>query len=392
MTKLALATKSAALEQRIRQAFDGQLNGELVRWQDPVDTRDMRSLAGELTPLGAEVVAVGPDVPIDVALDLARAFERSRPEVAVVVITDPTPQLYEQALRSGVADLVASDASDADLRRALERALQTTDRRRRNLTGFGGGAGRAGRVITVVAPKGGSGKTVTATNLGVGLAQSAPGRVVLVDLDLQFGDVTSSLALRPEHTFADVVDTPGVIDATSLKVYLTKRDPGLYVLCAPDEPATNDVIDEALVHRVIDLLADEFDYVVVDTAAGLDEHSLAALELSTDLVLLCDLSVPGVRGMRKLREALDVLEMTEATRHVVLNRADSRVGLELADVAALVGHTVDIRLPSARAVALSMNEGAPIVETAPRSAFSRRITELVARFVPVPARRGLFRR
>ncbi len=393
MTKLALATQSAAFEQRVRRAFRGELNGELRRWKDGVTASDFRAVINELGKEGTDVVALGPDVPLQTALELAQAFEENRPEVTVLVVTKPSPQVYEAALRAGVRDVVASDASDAELRLALERALQTTDRRRRNLMEAGGATGATGRVITVVAPKGGSGKTAVATNLGVTLARIAPGKVAIVDLDLQFGDITPALDLRPEHTMMDIVRTPGTIDITALKVLLTKRDGGLFVLAAPDQPDEGEQIGEAVVHRAVDLLADEFQYVIVDTAAGLNEHTLAALEITTDLVLVGDLSVAGARSMRKLVSALDALELVPDARHFVLNRADSRVGMELADVVASVGITVDIRLPSARAVAHSMNEGTPLCEYAPRSAYSRRITELAARLAPVEVgRRPFWRR
>lgn len=191
----------------------------------------------------------------------------------------------------------------------------------------------------------------------------------------------------------DIVRTPGTIDITSLKVLLTKREDGLFVLCAPDRPDEGEQIGEGVAHRVVDLLSDEFQYVIIDTSAGLDEHTLAALELATDIVLLSDMSVAAMRSMRKLVEALDALELTRPTRHFVLNRADSRVGVELAEVAASVGMQIDIRLPSARSVAQSMNDGTPLAEYSPRAAYSRRITELAGRLAPIATtRRTLWRR
>ncbi len=392
MTGLSLATGSAGFEQRVRRAFAGSLNGQLHRPARDFAGGDTRSMVIDLTAQDVAVVAIGPDIGNEIALELARELDETCPEISVVIVTRPSPEIWEEALRAGVRDVVAADASDEELRAALERAFQTADRRRRNLVGAGGDGGASGRVITVVAPKGGSGKTAIATNLGVGLSRIAPAQVALVDLDLQFGDVTPTLELKPEHTIADVLRAPGPVDITALKVFLTKRTPGFFVLPAPNTPAEGEQIGEAIVHRSIALLADEFSYVVVDTAAGLTEHTLAALELSTDVVLVCDLSVAAVRGMKKVVDALDQLEMT-FQRHFVLNRADSRVGMELAEVATVVGYPVDIKLPSSRAVPTSMNQGTPLVELNPRAAFSRRISDLVYRLVPEEARpRRLFAR
>ncbi len=395
MTHLALVTRSAGFEQRVRRAFGGQLNGELRRWRGVLNGQDLRAVAVDLTREDPVVVALGPDIPLDLALAVAREIDESRPEISVVVVTEPAPEMWEDALRAGVRDVVPTTASDDELRQALERALNTSTRRRRNLAHDATGSGTAGRVITVVAPKGGSGKTAIATNLGVGLARAVPGRVLLVDLDLQFGDITVVLDLKPEHTIADALKADTKVDGTALKVFLTKRNDGLYVLAAPASPEDGEQVPEGLVHRSVGLLAEEFPFVVVDTAAGLTEQTLAALELSTDLVFVCDLSASAARGMRKVLDALDRLGMTTQTRHFVVNRADSKVGLELAEVAALVGMPVDFKLPSSRAVAYSMNEGVPLIESTPRSPFARRISDMVVRFVPEHApvgRRLLARR
>ncbi len=116
-----------------------------------------------------------------------------------------------------------------------------------------------------------------------------------------------------------------------------------------------------------------------------------ALERATDIVILADLDVPSVRGTRKLIEALDVIGMTEARRLVVLNRANSKVGLTPAEVSTSIGVSIDVALPSSREVPLSMNEGRPIASSSQRSHFGKRISELVDLFLPVRVRRGRVR-
>lgn len=392
MSRLTLATNSAAFEQRVRRAL-GSVNGDLKRWRGSLTDPEASTIVLDLTAGDTDVVAFGPDLVIEETLAIAREVDEARPGISVIVVTEPTPDLWEAALHAGVREVLPADASDDELRIGLERALEIADRRRRTMPATTVGTGTAGRVISVVAPKGGSGKTAIATNLGAGLAHAAPGEVAIVDLDLQFGDITSTFELNPEHTMADVMRASGPIDSTALKVFLTAWQEDLFVLCAPNSPADGEIVSEEVVRRTIELLAEQFPYVVVDTSAGLNEHTLAAMEMSTDLILVCDMSVAAVKGMRKLVDALDRLELTEAQRHFVLNRADSRVGVELADVAATLGHSVDLRLPSSRAVAAAMNAGVPLVETAPRSAYGKRVGELIGLLVPEAAPRGtLFRK
>ena len=138
----------------------------------------------------------------------------------------------------------------------------------------------AGKVIVVISPKGGSGKTAVSSNLAVALAQRHPGRVVAVDLDVQFGDLGTALSLTPEHTLAQLART-SQIDATTVKLFLTPYEHGLYVLAGANDPVDADSIGHAHVSAVLPLLAQNFDYVVVDTPAGLDERTLAAIECAT---------------------------------------------------------------------------------------------------------------
>lgn len=384
MSRIVLASRDDAFEVRIRETLGGSLNGQLRTWTRDPGSVEAEIALDELTREQPDVVAFGADIPVDTALRLARMLDDAHPEITVVLVTAPTPRLWESALKAGVEVVVPVDAENDEMRAELERALESARRRRVNLALDADQGGSSNRVITVASPKGGAGKSVVAVNLATGLAMAAPDDVVLVDLDLQFGDVAGALQLVPEHTVADAARTPE-LDLTSLKVFLTGHPAHLYVLCAPDAPAEADEVTGSLVSRIIDLLASEFRYVVVDTASGIDEHTLAAAESSTDLVLVGNMDVAAVKALRKEVQVLDQLGMVRQSRHFVLNRADSRVGLSAADVEATVGLRVDAAIPSARAVTVSFNEGSPIIRSDPRSPAARELFELVAQFAEVPA-------
>ena len=389
--RVALATPSAAFEQRLRALF-AELNGDLRRWHDELLTVPPEQAVSEIAANGMEVVALGPGVSVDQALAIARVFDSEHPEVNVLVVAERSPQVIEMALRAGVRDVISPDADDATVREAFRRALATAARRRENLVGPADAGGPKGRVICCLSPKGGSGKTTVATNLAYGLAEAAPDDVVIVDLDLQFGDVASALQLVPEHTMTDAAKlaggASGQIDATTLKVFLTAHPGHLYALCGSEDPAEGEDVSPQRVADIIHLLGEQFTYVVLDTSAGIDEHTLVAIEQATDLLLICAMDVPSVRSLRKLVGALDRLGMTTQQRHFVLNRADSRVGLDVKDVEANVGLQVDIELPSSRQIPLSLNQGSPILESEPRSGAARQFRELVGRFAELPAQRG----
>lgn len=371
MSHVVLATTSAAFEQRVRRATGADLNGTMRRWHDEIMFIDATRAVREVAEGGPEVVAIGPNVDLQPALDLARAFHSEHPEIAVVLIAEPSWDFWEQALRAGVHDVLMPDADDDQIRDVFYRAMETAERRRVNLLDEVGEKRPTGRVITLLAPKGGSGKTALATNMAIGLSYADAGKVALVDLDLQFGDVAGSLSLRPQNTIGDLAASQNRVSATTLKVFLTPVRDRLFVLCAPDSPAAGEEVSEATVEQTIRLLADEFEFTVVDTAAGLTEYTLAAIELSTDLMLVCDLSAAAVRALRKVIDALDRLGIDQPRRHFVLNRADSRVGIDADEAARVVGMPVSVAIPSARDVPLSMNQGTPVVESSPRAAVSK---------------------
>jgi pilus assembly protein CpaE len=384
---LILASTSEEWEERVRKAFDGRLNGNVERRPDVCSVGDTGAAVAALLDGEPEVVVLGPGIDMRNALELARIIDRERHDVVVVLVADATPELWKHALRAGVRDVVAPDASLVDLRSTIERAHEAASRRR-PASSIDITTQAVTKIIAVVSPKGGAGKTAIASNLAVGLARHQPNEVVLVDLDLQFGDVANALRLTPETSMADAARSLGALDVTTLKAFLTPHPAGLFVLGAPDEPAAADEIDPEHVSKVLDLLAGAFRYVVIDTAAGLDEVTLVAMEHSTDLVVVGATDVASVRAARKELEAFDLLGLTAQRRHFALNRADARVGLSTADIEATVGMRVDVAIPSSRAVPLSMNQGTAVLENDERSAIGRAFGDLANRFHVAPPTSG----
>ena len=245
------------------------------------------------------------------------------------------------------------------------------------------------KVIVVVSPKGGSGKTAVSSNLAVALAQRHPGRVVAVDLDVQFGDLGLALSLTPERTLAQLARA-NQIDATTVKLHLTSSSRGLFVLAGANDPVDADSIGHAHVSQVLPLLAESFDYVIVDTPAGLDERTLAALECATDVLLVSSLDVTSIRSLRKAHDALDHLGI-DAERRLILNRSDSKVGLDPSDAEDVMGMKIACSIPSSRDVPLSLNLGTPVVASEPKSAVARQLQHLAELYAPAdsrPARKG----
>ena len=384
MSRFVLITPSTEFERKVRQATSG-MHGSLQMFQADYLPQSPEDFLHRLVGEPPEVLVLGPGLPAEESLKLASVMDLQYPEVSVVLVVHQTPEVVLQAMRSGVRDLLDPTAESDEIRMILERASLAAAGRRR---GLGPGTsehvdnGPAGRVIAVMSPKGGVGKTTVATNLAVGLASVAPMGVVIVDLDLQFGDVASGLMLEPEHTITDAVVGAASQDSMVLKTYLTLHPAGLYALCAPRNPVEMDRITGEHISRLIAQLREEFSYIVVDTAPGLGEHVLATLEQASDAVWICGMDVPSIRGLRTGFQILTELNLLPARGHVVLNMADRRAGLSLHDVEATIGTPVDVVLPRSRTLPFSTNKGVPLLQDGTRDPATKGLRQLLERFKP----------
>ena len=375
MKPIILTAATTEFAHHFNAALSAELQSRIRVWPHPVDNGALEAVHyGD-----PAVLVIGPGVIAGVAFGLAERVRAEHPTVGLIVVTRSVPPPGEEPTDSSVAAVITAAATGAEIRAAVVTALEHYERASVPASTVPGAVRKPARVTTVVSPKGGAGKTMVCTNLALGLAAAAPRGVVIVDLDLQFGDVAYALGLKPRHTLFDVISSPGDLDITTLKVFLTHHPSDLYALCAPDDPARGETITVEAVAEIIELLADEFDHVVIDTSAGLTEHTLAAVDLSTDLVLIADMDVPSIRHLTKVIAALDRLRITDHRRHFLLNRADARVGLSMPAAAAKAGLPIDIEIPISKQVPVTVNTGKPMIRSEPKNAVTRRLWDLVAR-------------
>lgn len=382
MSRFVAITAVRDFEGRVRQAIAGALHGDLQTLAPDVLRGGTDDVFKELTGAPPEVMILGPGVSPDDALKLATVFDLQYPEISLLLVAEPSPEIVLRAMHSGIRDVVTPEIEVNELRILLERACLASASRRRGMQPAAESGQDRGRVIAVMSPKGGVGKTTVATNLAVGLGALAPMSVVIVDLDLQFGDVASGLLLEPEHSITEAVHGAAAQDSMVLKAFLTVHPAGIYALCAPQKPSESDYITADHVTRLLNQLATEFKYVVVDTAPGLGEHCLATLELATDGVWVCGMDVPSIRGLRKCFSVLRELQLLPQGRHTVLNFADRKSGISVQDVEATIGVPIDTVIPRSRNLPFSTNRGVPVLQGTTRDSATKGLKKLVERFDP----------
>ena len=304
-------------------------------------------------------VIVGPTIDLDVALSLASELRRHNPAAGVIVLRPRLDTaILTAALRAGVRE-VLTERELPELSDAVRRSY--------DIAKFVGPSNAAdlhrATVTTVFAAKGGVGKTTVSTCLAVHLAERGD-RVVIVDLDLAFGDVAVTLNLFPQRTIADFTSGSD-ISATNLDSVLAQHSSGLRILAAPAEPSAIERISVEMVSTALALLVSTFDHVIIDTPPALDERVLAAFDSSDLLVLVATLDVPALKNLRLALDTLDLIGVPRERQRVVLNRADAEVGVLLSDVPDALEREVFAAIPSSRDVPASVNSGVPIVSALP---------------------------
>ncbi len=315
------------------------------------------------------LVVIGPRAPTGDALAFSAALRLARPAVGVILARKEVDvTLLTQALQSGVREVVPA-GDHAALAAACRRSYEVS---RRMIAPPAEDDDIQGQIVTVFAAKGGCGKTTLAINLGVALARYSR-RVCIVDLDLAFGDVAINVQLDPMRTVMDALPMAGHLDVTGAASLLAQYGPGLDMLLAPVTPGDAEKIPPRLIGELLAVLRTMFDFVVVDTPAQFSEHVLTAMDVSSRLVLLTTPDVPALKNLRVTLDMLDLLSYPRQIRSVVVNRADSKVGLSLEHVERVVRSPIAAHIPSSRAVPISINKGTPITVETPGHPVSQAI-------------------
>ena len=204
-------------------------------------------------------------------------------------------------------------------------------------------------------------------NLGVSLSQEFGFSVAIVDLDLQFGDVAVLLNLIPRQTISDLAAEMNHLDEELLESYLVRHGSGVRVLAAPSRPEYGELVSAELVEKVIKILQDCYDYVIIDTPGLFTDSSMVALDYSQQILLILSLDLPTLKNNKLGLEALNSLNHKDKIK-VVLNRSTLELGIGPEDVEMSLGVSLTAQLPSdGRVVVGAVNKGKPFVLSHPQS-------------------------
>ena len=336
---------------------------------------------------GPLVVVLGPSCANADDLATAASLVQGRAEVGTILVMDElSTEVLQTALRAGVKDVLAAPIDADQLASAVDRVAV-------GLEGASvrvdlGGAPEIptapsdqGHVITVFSTKGGAGKSVIAANLAVALARKSPKPVVLVDADLQFGDVAVMLKLAPQHTIVDAVGSLDRLDPQLLQQLMMRHESsGLLILPAPLEPSFADQIGAAEMVKIVEILRSFCGHVIVDTPAYFNEVVLGLIEESDDVLLVAGMDIPNIKNVKIGLQTLRLLNVPMTKLHLILNRANSKVKLDVGEVERTLQIKAESLIPSDVVVPQSVNKGTPVVLDAPKSGVAKAIEQLAGMF------------
>ena len=362
----------------LREALERHLEVELVGWAEHVSEG-----ASVLTGGHLRVVLHGTrgDFPGD---ELAKIREHTRAPV-VLLASGEASSVLEQALDEDVADVLLLPQMTENVVFAIRKAARSGGKAHT-------GGGRRGRIVTVFSPKGGTGKTCIATNSAAAVAKYEGKKALLLDLDLQFGDAAIMLGIEPEKTIYDLVVAPGELDTEKLSGYVTRHQCGLDVLPAPLRPEDAELVTEAKLAQLLEVARESYDIIVVDTSPFFHGPMLATLDRTDELLLLCGLDVPTIKNVRLALQTLELLSFPEDRIRVVLNRANSKVGMKPGEVEGALDVKVRFEVPSDRAVPISVNRGNPAVLADGKGDFARAVRTMAHQLIPVESEKAAKRR
>jgi pilus assembly protein CpaE len=342
----------------VEAALEGEPRLEIVGYAEHLDNwHDLLEQAGDVVVVGCRGHSDGATYMVDRAV-------KYRPERPVVVMAESSPNGFlREAFEAGADDVITLPQAPEQVVFTLEKVIA----RRKGLAVPGK---PVAPLVVVLGPKGGTGKTLVATNLAVALA-ARDANVVLVDLDLQFGDIGLALGLSPQRTMFDLMKAGPPFDHEKLDRHLVKHSSGVKVLIAPTRPDQASAVSIDYLRDIYASLRTMCDAVIVDTPPGFTSEVIATIDVSSAACVVGMLDSLSLKNTKLGLETLDLMGYESERTSLVLNRADSRVGITPDDVSTIIGRVPDVLIPSDREIPRSVNEGTPIVASRERSDAAR---------------------
>lgn len=372
--KVLIADDMAATRENLKKllSFDGGfvVAGEAENGKEAV------ALAKRLKP---DIVLMDINMPVMGGIEATRVIsvEMAMTTAVVIVSVQGEQEYLKEAMAAGARGYLVKPFSADELVSTIRRTHDMEIQRRAQLMPSIPLGKKLGRIISVFSAKGGVGKTVIAVNLAAELGKKKDCKVALVDLDLQFGDVAIMLDTSPVRTIADIAREEEV-DSELVEACLLAHSTGIRVLASPLRPEQAESVTDRHVAAVLGLLAESYDFVIVDLSQRLDDISLTGLDMADTILLVATTELPAIKNAKVCIEIMESLGYESSKIKLALSKPSREHGLDINEIEKTLKRKVDVHIPNEeRVVSPSVSKGTPFVISNPGAKVSVAIRDLV---------------
>ena len=338
-----------------------------------------------------DIFLVSMEEPVARAVQTIEMLTSTAPKAAIVVYSSLADAAsVRRAMVAGARDYLIKPLKPEDVTRAIYGILEQEERRRLSVEGEVGESVGRGTILTVFGAKGGIGKTTIATNLSTALVQATQSNVVLVDMDTRFGDVAIMMDIAVEQSIADLARHLDTLDRESIKDTLARHHTGVSILPAPLHPTEWRNLTPQHIEKIIDLLAQGHDWVVIDTPGTFNEIIAATLELGDIILLVTSMDIASIKDTALALEMLRAADVSEDKVKLIINHSTSANSLREEDVERVLEYQVTWRIPHDYHVSSANQLGIPIVVAKPYARVSRAVTDMAHALCGAPRERKGF--
>lgn len=319
---------------------------------------------------------------------LAQYLAETNPQRRIIAAGgEGSPELLMQAMQAGIGDYLPKPVTVEALAAAVKRV-------RKKMVGGSNGKGprQPGKLLAFFAAKGGAGSTTVATNLAIQMHRLTGKKTVVVDLDLELGEIALFLGIEPRFNFVDLAKNFHRMDAGLLASFIESHDTGVDVLSAPYHPEKAEAVTADQIRQILHFLKQHYDYVVVDTSNSFTPRTLTTFDLADEVYLVANVDLPSLRNIQRSQHLLARMSETGHEVRLIVNRYQPDNDITLDDVERALDMDVYWTLPNDYdSVIYAINTGRPVLLDE-KSLYSEELQALGARIagVPgaVPKRRG----
>ena len=354
--------------QKVLSSLKNILGTENIKFSTSL--KDFELLLSQREPV---ITLVGPAYELKDIEKLLIVKENALNFIKVILLANEvTADLLKKALKLNIHDVLEFPFTNNDVKDSIDRVEHIFE----GGIEFKENLHRKCKKIMFLSAKGGSGSTFIAINTAIALKNLIKKDIVLFDLKYQLGDVALMLNLYPKNTIFDLISSIDKLDPETLDIFLTTHISGVKVLPSPVDPTQGESINNDISIRVLNSLTKVYDFIIIDAPFGFSDLVISFIENMDTIYIVATKDVPSIKNLKVYLQILEKLKYPEEKISVILNRADSKVEFELADIEKTIKRKIDIKIPSDKIAPISINKGNPVVTSAPKSLISQKIYKI----------------